>query len=281
MRVIKILSKENSVFKNSLKIKNSKKYRDLKDLFLSEGVRLCLEAIKSGVKVNTIFFTEKEYEKSANLFPELLSSGAKIHILPENLFKKLSNTIHSQGVIFVCEKSKKSFVSELKDLFPKKISQGNKVVILENIKDPSNLGTMLRSAETLGINKIILSENCCDIYNPKVIRGSMGSIFRLKFHISKDLPHTIVSIKENFKIPVYAATLAKDSIPLTKIKFPKDCAVVIGNEGDGITKETKEVCSFKIKIPISKNANSLNASSAASIIMWEFIRERQNKREKL
>ena len=109
----------------------------------------------------------------------------------------------------------------------------------------------------------------------------MGSIFRLKFHISKDLPHTIVSIKENFKIPAYAATLAKDSIPLTKIKFPKDCAVVIGNEGDGITKETIEVCSFKIKIPISKNANSLNASSAASIIMWEFIRERQNKREKL
>ena len=280
MKIIKILSKENPIFKNALKLKNSKKYRDLKNLFLSEGVRLCLETIKSKVKVDVIFFTEKEYEKNANLFPELLKSDTKAYVLPENLFKKISGTVHSQGLIFVCEKSKKSFVSELNDLCFKKSNQENKILILENIKDPSNLGTILRTAETLGIKKIILSENCCDIYNPKVIRGSMGSIFRLSFHISKDLTHTITSLKENFKIPVYAATLSKNSIPIIKIKFPKDCAVVIGNEGDGITKETIEVCSFKIKIPISKNANSLNASSAASIIIWELIRERQNNYEK-
>ena len=274
MKITKIVSKENPVFKKTLKLKNSKKARDSNRVFLIEGLRLCEEAIKSEVKINSAFFTEFWYEKNTDFLSKLLKSEIDTYILSESLFKKISETVNPQGVIFLCSKLSKNFFSEINNLFFKESNLGVKILILENIKDPSNLGTILRTAETLGINRVILSENCCDIYNPKVLRGSMGSIFRLYFFISKNLPKTIIDLKEIFKIPVYATTLCENSIPITKIKFPKKCAAVIGNEGNGLTKETTDVCSFKIKIPISKNANSLNVSSATSIIIWELIRER-------
>lgn len=272
MKINKITSKENKILKNVIKLKDSKKFREATGVFIAEGLRLCTEALNCKVRVLTAFFTENEYKKNERLALSL-NKETSVYILPENLFKKISETVKPQGILFVCNRLNTNFIT-LNDLCKNKSGEHNKILILENIQDPSNLGTVLRSAETLGVNNIILTDDCCSVYNPKVVRGSMGSIFRLFFHITKNLPKTASEIKGKFKIPVYAAALYKNSLPITQIKFPKICAVIIGNEGSGITKETLDSCTNKIKIPISKDANSLNASSAASIMLWELVRER-------
>ena len=136
------------------------------------------------------------------------------------------------------------------------------------------MGTILRTAEALGVGGILLSRGCCDIYSPKVLRGSMGAIFRLPFLVVEDLPAYLSKQKEK-GYSIYAAVPDRNAVPITEIPFSKRCAVVVGNEGNGLTQACIQACTQSVTIPMEGRAESLNAAIAASILVWEMVR-RQN-----
>ena len=151
------------------------------------------------------------------------------------------------------------------------------VLVLENIQDPGNLGTIFRTAEAAGATGIVLSKDCVDLYNPKVIRSTMGAIFRIPFIYTDDLKGTIDELKRE-GITVYAAHLkGENSYDMEDYKTA--CAFLIGNEGNGLTEETAACADRKILIPMEGGAESLNAAVASAVLMFEAGRQRRNKRK--
>lgn len=264
-----ISSKDNKFVKHVAKIISSSKYRKNCKEFAIEGLRLCKDAFLSNVKVIALVYTEKAFFK----YKEFIISAAKMCekscVVSEEIMKKLCSTKTPQGIICICKQYQHEFVVALE----KKKIETHKIVVLENIQDPSNLGTILRTAEALGIDNVVLTEDCCDIYSPKVLRGSMGAVFRLPICFSSNVYEIIKYLKSN-NIVVYATVPSKLATDVTSINFGKPCAVVIGNEGNGLKEETIAICDEKITIPMLGRAESLNVSIASGIIMWEMMRGR-------
>lgn len=231
---MKIDSLSNTKVKNWNKLKE-KKYRDETGLFLVEGNHLIKEALKKQMVVSTIGLNET-YDYTVN--PEIL--------------KKLSS-----------QKSGTKEIAVVKKIEEKKI-EGDKILILDNIQDPGNLGTIIRSAVAFNISTIILSDDCVDLYNDKVIRSSEGMIFNINI-VRKKLIEIIPKIKEN-GYTVYATTVNG------KGYFENDSkiALVIGNEGNGIKEDILNLCDKNITIKMNKECESLNAGVAASILMYEL-----------
>ena len=262
-----ISSKDNKIIKHISKVINSSKYRKKYEEFAIEGLRLCKDAVLSNVKIIALFYTEKAFSK----YKEFIISTAKLcpksFVVSEEIMKKLCTTETPQGIMCLCKQC-----SQLSDFdLIKKDNKILKIIILENIQDPSNLGTILRTAEALGVSEVILSDNCCDIYSSKVLRGSMGAIFRLSLFFSKSITETIKYLKSN-NIKIYATVPSNSAAKINKIDFSNSCAVIMGNEGNGIQKETIKVCDEKVTIPMLGQAESLNVSIATGIIMWEMLR---------
>ena len=184
-------------------------------------------------------------------------------MLKDHLFAAVSDTKTPQGVLFVIKRLDKSLDFD-------KIKDNGKVLALETVQDPVNLGTILRTAEAFGIGAVVLTRDCCDVYMSKVVRGSMGAIFRLPVMITDDLPEFIGRF--NSFGTSYAAVLDKASVSLDQCRFDGAVLAVVGNEGNGITPETVKACTHKLYIPMRGEAESLNVSAAASIILWEMIR---------
>ena len=150
-----------------------------------------------------------------------------------------------------------------------KIKTGDKFLALDNLQDPGNLGTILRTAEALNVTGIVLSADCCDIYSPKVVRGSMGAVFRLPFVVSDTISGYLNAHSE---LESYAAVVSASADKITTTPFVSPCIVAVGNEGNGLKEETISACKHKITIPMEGRAESLNAAVAASIIMWEMMK---------
>ncbi|MFI3207380.1 MAG: RNA methyltransferase, partial [Clostridia bacterium] len=170
----------------------------------------------------------------------------------------LSDTKNPQGVFALCSFSEKN------------ASINGKVLVMENLQDPGNIGTIFRTAEALGIETLVLLGDCCDVYSPKVIRSTMGAIFRVNFLKAEDF-NTFFSLLKNADYQCFAAVPSDKAENVTKLNFSEKTAVFIGNEGNGLS----EICKSTLKnitIPMNGNAESLNASIAASIIMWEMVR---------
>lgn len=267
MSYFKITSKENKAFKNAIKIAKLKKYGANLEKFTIEGARLCQESLNCNLKIDSLFFTEKFSIKNKDLLNKLTEISSKSYLVPENLLKRLCDTLEPQGILCICDRPKNN-IKTINEI----CKNHEKILILENIQDPKNLGTILRTSECLGVKGVVLN-NSCDLYNKKVLRGSMGSIFRLNFYFSNNLEQTILEVKNKFKIPVFASTLGEGALFLNEISFPKKCAVVIGNEGNGLTKKVINASNFKVKIPMADGANSLNASMAAGIFLWEMTKK--------
>ena len=231
---MKIESLSNAKVKNWNKLKE-KKYRDEAGLFLIEGDHLIKEALKKQMVVSTIGLNET-YDYTVN--PEIL--------------KKLSS-----------QKSGVKEIAVVKKIEEKKV-EGDKILILDNIQDPGNLGTIIRSAVAFNISTIILSDDCVDLYNDKVIRSSEGMIFNINI-VRKKLIEIIPKLKKN-GYTVYATTVNGNGY------FDNDSkiALVIGNEGNGIKKDILSLCDKNITIKMNKDCESLNAGVAASILMYEL-----------
>ena len=241
---MKIESINNPKVKYWLKLKE-KKYRDLENLFIIEGDHLLNEALKKGIVIEII---------SNNL--NFKDNNIPFYEVTENILKKISNQASGTNVIAICKKIEEQGI------------KGN-VCILDNIQDPGNLGAIIRSAVAFNINTIILSNDTVDLYNEKVIRASEGMIFNINF-IRNDLDKEIIKLKNN-NYKVYGTDVNKGN-SLNKIDFKEKNAIIIGNEGNGMKVEIKNLCDELITIPISTSCESLNAGVAASIIFYELNR---------
>lgn len=261
MSVVEITSPSNEKIKHFIKLVESTKQRREDGLFALEGIRLCFDAFSSGYEIQDLFYTDNAMHKYGEKLSELYDNSQNIFIITDDIAKKISDTVNPQGVFCSVKFKEKKQCNIEKD---------KKYIALENIQNPDNLGAISRTADAMGIDGLIISGGC-DIYNAKALRASMGSLLRLPIIMSDNLADTL-SECEKSEIPVYAAVLAPDAEKITDIDWGAGAVVVIGNEGNGISAEIQNAVSKKLTIPMSGNAESLNASAAAVITMWEMTK---------
>ncbi len=253
-----ITSSGNSNVKLYTKLSSSKKARDEHNQFTLEGSRLIKDAILEKSDIQTIFATESAFYRDMGFINEY---SDKITLISEDVAKRLSNTKSNQGVFAIVNKN------ENKSLRNQTLK--GKYVVLNNIQDPGNLGTILRTADAVGMSGVILSENCCDLYNPKVVRSTMGSLFRLNIYTENDFCD-VCRILKSQGVKTYAAVVSKKAYDIRSVEFPSSAAIVIGNEGNGLKDEHIELCDDCVTIKMNGNIDSLNAGIAAAILMWEM-----------
>ncbi len=258
-----ISSMQNEKIKHVNKILKQSKYRQHHNQFVVEGIKLIKEILKSEIKIHSIFVTAQAYKKYLDDLTQIINNASiTIYKVTEKIMNNISTLTSPPGIICLCE-----MVDKIQML--DKIAKNDKLVILENIQDPHNLGTLFRICDAMKIKAVAITENSCDIYNPKVLRGSMGSIFRLDIFWVNDII-TFISDLKKYDFEICASTVDKNDSPISKIKYNKKTAVIIGNEGNGINPETIKLCDKKITIPTNQEIDSLNAAVAAGIIIWEI-----------
>lgn len=257
-----LTSRDNTYIKNIVKLQKSAKFRRQTGMFVAEGLRVCYDAMLSGAEIDTLFLTESAASKSPEKLEKLINYANKTFAVSSTIFAHISDTQTPQGVLCSIKILDKSSQFDT-------IKNNGKFLALDNVQDPNNLGTILRSAEAFGISGIILSADCCDIYNPKVVRGSMGAVFRVPFKVC---PSIAQFLSDNPKFNSYAAVVDRDADKISEISFDSPCVAIIGNEGNGLKAETVAACKRIITIPMNGKAESLNASVAASIIIWEMVK---------
>lgn len=261
-----ITSKDNPKIKEAAKLVQSKKARREKGLFLTEGLRLCMDAVKSGRIPLQTFLTQAVYSQLEQREDgkELLSQSREIYLITDEIADKLSDTQTPQGLFCTFEiLDNRERLATIKR---------NRVVVLSSLQDPGNIGTIIRTAEAFGVDLIVMSADCPDLYAPKTLRATMGGVFRMPILVTDDLKNEILSMRKE-GISVYAAALKQNSVPITQIGFDVPSAVVIGNEGNGLTDEMIEACTAPMIIPMAGKAESLNAAVAATVAIWEMCRK--------
>ncbi len=232
-------------------------------MFFLEGLRLCCDAAENGIKPESVFVTESALEKHSDELGVLLAAGKENFIITDEISDKLSDTKSSQGIFCVCKTLDKFSNID-------KINNNGIYIAVENIQTPDNLGAVARTAEALGLDGMIVSGGC-DIYNPKALRAAMGSLLRLPVFSVADLPSFLEDCNRS-GMNTYAAVPDSSAVPVTEMDRTKGIICAVGNEGNGLTEKTISLCKSKITIPMKGRAESLNASAAACMIMWEMVR---------
>lgn len=255
-----IVSKDNSIIKQIKKLKE-RKYRREENKFLVEGFRFVSEALESDFNVSEIFLCDNSLEKYKSFnIDDKIKGNTKVYLLNEKVFKTISSTDTPQGIIAVVHN---------KDL---NISDRNGFyVLVDRIQDPGNMGTIIRTAHAAGALGIVVTKGTVDIYNEKTLRSTMGSIFHVP--ILEDNNFDVVNSLINKGFKLLASSLQSDKnfyqLPLKDNKI----IICIGNEGNGISDEIYDMAHETFKIPMPGEAESLNAGVAASIIMFEVVRQ--------
>ena len=253
-----IASRNNPIYK-LVKALSQKKFRESEGLFLIEGVRLLEEAGNRGVKIKYLILSE-----TAENIP-LITSNCQTLRLPDILFKKISNTVSPQGIIAVAEQIKIS----LADI---SFKTNPLVVVLNSIQDPGNLGTIIRTSAAAGATAVLLTKGTVDLYNPKVIRSTMGSLFQVPIINGMDDYNAIEWLNQH-SINIMVADLEGEEYYYS-VNLKEPLALVIGNENKGPNDIWRRAADKKIKIPIPGLTESLNASVAAGIILYDVVRQR-------
>lgn len=261
-----ITSKDNELVKHIRKLKD-KKYRDESNEFIIEGTNLIEEAVKEKAKIKKVIICEdttKTYELPTNIRLEI--AKYECIYVSEKIFNLITQVTNPQGIMAIVEKTaKEDEIDYEQDL----------IVMLDDIQDPGNLGTILRTIDSIGLKQIIVSKETADAFNPKVVRSTMGAIFRIKIIESENLIDTIKNIKKHhFKLVV---TSLQTENTIYDINYNKKI-IVIGNEGNGVSKEIQDMADQKIKIPMLGKTESLNASVATGIVLYEYVRQKLGKK---
>ncbi len=259
-----ISSRDNSLIKEYIKLRDNKKYRTAEQKFVLEGARISLDAAKSGVSLCSVFITEDALEKyfdSVDLLKE--SSGGRLYLVTDKLAGVLEDTKNSQGIFCVATVLDKN-------LSTGKIKMGRRFAVLDGLQDPGNVGTILRVSDAVGLDGVFLC-NCCDVYNPKTIRSTMGSIFRVPFRDDLSFPEAAQLLKD-CGVVLYAAVVDQDAESIRETVFCGSSCAVIGNEGNGLSEEDIALCNKRITIRMNGSIESLNAASAAAIVLWEMTK---------
>lgn len=251
----KITAKDNPLIKLVCSLRDSSKARKENGLFVLEGLRICFDALENGIVFDKLIVSEAFLKKQEESIEKLSDNSVSIYLIPDSLFAKISDTDSPQGIIALVKipKNDKSF------------DKSGRYIALENVQDPSNLGAISRTAEALGINGIVLKSGC-DPFSPKSLRASMGTLLRLPLYITDDLTAFITE----HSLRSFACVVDSSAEKITSVEFKDGDVLIIGNEANGITKETADNAFKKITIPMLGSAESLNAAAAAAIAMWEL-----------
>ena len=269
-----ITSPNNEKVKYVRELAAKAKFRKKEGCFIAEGIRMFLETPEDIIRqVYVSEHLENVLKSGENLSDNHRACYEKLKTLKyetvqDSVFNRMADTVTPQGIISVIANREYRLESLLEG------STKKLFVILENLQDPGNLGTVLRTAEAAGVTGVILSNDSVDLYNPKVIRSTMGAVYRVPFLYTDDLSGVIGLLKEK-GINVYAATLSKTSKAYDCFDYCEGSAFVIGNEGNGLTAETISKASAQVYIPMEGQGESLNASMAAGILMYEANRQRR------
>ncbi len=264
-----ISSKDNEIVKSVKKLKE-KKYRDLENAYIVEGIKMVKEAIMEKASIRQIIICD-DCEKSDSIPKELMYEIAKYECtyVTSKIFKYISEVQTPQGVLAVVEKNNdvnniESAINYNEDI----------IVALDDIQDPGNLGTILRTVDSVGLTQILVSKGTADCYNPKVVRSSMGAIYRVKVIECEDLLEMLKEVKKNkFKVLV---TSLGESKNIYEMKYNKK-VLVIGNEANGVEERIMKIADEKIKIPMLGRTESLNAAVATGIVLYEYVRQKLEK----
>lgn len=269
--ILEIASSQNKTFKK-FKSLTLKKYREREALFLMEGQRYIDTAIKNDIAFEAIIFDEQTWHHAIDdVSKQEYMHSAQVYILVESLFQELSQTEQSQGIIGVLHMPANRSLLHALDTIQNPINHDRhkNIIMLDRIQDPGNLGTIIRTADAAGIDTILLVKGTVDPYNPKVVRSTAGSILYVKLIEVEDSIETIEILKSNgYHVVVTALENAKDYNDISSYG-EKNC-LVIGNEANGVSDLFIKSSDSRVKIPIIGQAESLNASVAAGIMMYKL-----------
>lgn len=248
--------------KDIAKLIKSTKDRKKQGRYIVEGIKMVLEAVNMGI-AERVFVSEEWWQEYIEKGCEKgIFDACGYEVLEKQTFKQLTDTVTPQGIIAVVSMKNDSVDNVIESVKKENICR---LLILENLQDPGNLGTILRTAEAAGYKGVLMNKGTVDIYNPKVVRSTMGAIFRVPFAYAESMDEIISICKEN-DITVYGAALEGNDI--REEKYDDALAFIIGNESSGMTEESKKACDKLVKIPMCGEVESLNASVAAAVLMY-------------
>lgn len=260
-----ITSSSNPRLKRIVQWQTRQRQRRKDGVFIAEGFKMYEEAPENSIL--EVYLSETVLDKTREntlIWKKLNKTGYEI--LPEAIFLKISDTQTPQGILTVLRQPKYTLEEMIR-------AENPLLLILENLQDPGNLGTIMRTAEGAGITGVIMSAGTVDIFNPKTVRGTMGSIYRVPFVYVENLESAMDSMHK-MGIHTYAAHLEGEAY-YSNLSFRQPTAFLIGNEGNGLTKETAELAEGYLKIPMEGQLESLNAAVAAALLMYEAHRQRK------
>ena len=249
-----------------------KKGRDESSSFIAEGEKLSLEALDARLPVTHIFVKQSRQREILGrlepYFNDNSFSDTELITLSDSAFEKISTEKSPQGVISVIKYL--DFFQEIDIIYKEDFfsSPDERLIFLSSVRDPGNLGAVIRSAAAFGVDRIILTADSADLYNPKTVRSAMGSLFRVKATVVSDAIACVNALIQSGR-RVFAAELSDGAKSVFDIELSGGDVIIIGNEGHGIPRELSSVCTGSVYIPISKKTESLNAAVAAAVFMWE------------
>lgn len=255
-----LTSRANALVKQTAAVRRSARERRESGLFFLEGARLCADAASSGTVVSACLYTDEAAQKYADRLRVVLSGAEKSARISPELADYLSETQNPQGVFCLCRMREREAA----------IDPAGKYLALSDLQNPDNLGAISRTAEALGMDGLIV-EGGCDLYNPKALRASMGSLLRIPITETADLCALLEDCRRN-GMQTYASTPDADAMPVSQASFSGGTVCVVGNEGAGLREEILRSCT-RVTIPMRGRAESFNASAAATILLWEMTRE--------
>lgn len=271
--MIKIIqSADNAIYKSTLGLQQ-KKHREISGQYMIEGPNLLREALENRAELTQVFLREemsKQQSELSDLFEEIQSRDIDVFFLSQKLFEKLCDTKTPQGIMGVVKKPQCS-----ENNFFHQARPTSNVLVLDRLQDPGNLGTILRTADAAGFQGVILCKGTGDIFSPKVVRSAAGALFRLPIFFTNSAEETIRYLRK-YKKRILATTLQNSQI-YYETDLCENIGLIIGNEGNGICKEFIDGADATIRIPMMDNVESLNAAVAAGILMYEAVRQKEQR----
>jgi len=274
-----ITSRQNPQILRTVRLQD-RKHRQREGLFCFDGIKLCKEALMSGIEIEKIYLRTSGMERVMTRMEEELpgmefSRHPALVQLDDAVFEKISAEKSPEGVICVAKYIDKCHkivtINNIEDFGGYPVTEEERVMLLESVRDPGNLGTIIRGASAFGVDRLIISEDCADLYNAKTVRASMGTVFRQHIDRVENIPCAIRALRKSGRT-IYAAALDSSALRLGEASLNSRDGIVIGNEGHGLSAETIDACSRCLFIPMAEGTESLNAAMAATVCMWEMYR---------
>ncbi len=267
-----ITSRQNPLVSQTVRLAE-RKHREREGLFRFDGKKLFLEALAGALPLTAVLLREStagEILEAASAYT--LPADCRSVLLPDSLFDRISEEKSPEGVICVAKRLDKMHKIATIDTWRKEdpLAGASRVLFLESVRDPGNLGTIIRAARAFGVSALVLSADCADIYNPRVLRAAMGTLFHQPIYMTKDFTEVVRHRAASAR--VFAATLTENAVRLGGVNLLPGDAVVVGNEGHGLSPAVIAAATDQIYIPMEPGVESLNAGVAASVLLWELYR---------